>query len=339
MKFRANLRACISRSYLGHLKRLAFGVYGKRVLNNIIQTLYLYLCMVRRAKIKRIAIWRPFGIGDTLILHPLALKLKAIFPNAKLTVYTSRNQVSSDVAQRLPSVDRVITNPPDVYVHNFRKFLRKQFDLVLFPHYDQVYLRKYSKYFPLTHYMFSSVGLKESPEPLVYPLTYEEKKVSKSFQQSHGGYLVFVQQAGPYSRKRNWITRYWQQLIEMQERDVVLLGKGTDKMPDCVDMRNKTSIHEAAALINECRVFVSVVTGLLWVANAFKKPAVIIHGGYEPSELTRYDNSISIFSSTERSPCLTPYEDCECKVNCMEKISPETVNKKIQELLKEKTYC
>lgn len=296
-----------------------------------------------RKRIRKICIWRPWGIGDTIMLHPIAKSLKKEFSRARITFICSNDKTKIEVAKRIPSFDDICINPEGCStVANFKKVSKREFDLILSPFYENVYCMVFGNKFgidkPLIASLYSSIGLKpENNIKLEYNLTEEEKQFASEYKNRLGDYIVLVDKSGPFTTKRNWFNDYWQRLIDLQTLPVIIIGTSKNIFERCIDLRNKISIHQCAALIKECRLFIGVIAGPFWFTNVFEKEAVILNGGFEPPIFTQHPKSRHLFSDIDCAPCLDPLGECPFGMVCMKMIKPEIVNEKIKSVLNNKT--
>jgi hypothetical protein len=60
--------------------------------------------------------------------------------------------------------------------------------------------------------------------------------------------------------------------------DVVLLGHPGPEVPGALDLRGRTTLAQAAAVIRDCRAYVGIDSGLLWIAGSLQVPVVGIYG-------------------------------------------------------------
>ena len=56
--------------------------------------------------------------------------------------------------------------------------------------------------------------------------------------------------------------------------ELVALGKPGPPLPGAVDLRGRTTLAEAAAVIQSCRCYVGIDSGLMWIAGSLQVPTV-----------------------------------------------------------------
>jgi ADP-heptose:LPS heptosyltransferase len=50
------------------------------------------------------------------------------------------------------------------------------------------------------------------------------------------------------------------------------------EVPGVLDLRGRTTLAEAAAVIRDCRVYVGIDSGLMWIAGSLQAPVVGLYG-------------------------------------------------------------
>jgi ADP-heptose:LPS heptosyltransferase len=96
----------------------------------------------------------------------------------------------------------------------------------------------------------------------------------------------------------------------LEPETVVLLG-GTPRhadahAPGALDLRGRTTLAEAAAIIRDCRCYVGIDSGLMWIAASLQVPTVGIYGrSYVPAcEAFQPVNPRAIYLNANGSPGL-----------------------------------
>jgi len=268
------------------------------------------------------------GLGDTLILSPIARRLRE---DGNKVIFVAQTRLSLNVAKRVPDFDDVIMWDPRLA--SIAKIINASF-------WNQIILKKKTKnLIDLCAEIISCGDIKD--KTIKYRLSTGEERFALRYKKLFGDYLVFhtdCRKPESYNLKL-WPEEYWQRLIDMQKLPIVIIGTRIEtgySFKNCIDLRNKTTIHQAAALIKFSRLLVGIVSVSVWFGNAFDKEAVIIDGGWEPPILTQYEKSHHLFTTIECSPCLRGDNYCPYDLKCMKMIAPESVNRKIIEVLGEK---
>ncbi|MEA5091229.1 MAG: glycosyltransferase family 9 protein [Acidaminococcaceae bacterium] len=150
-------------------------------------------------------------------------------------------------------------------------------------------------------------------------------------------YVVLV--PGARWETKKWPPEYFAKLAGMFIADglyVVLAGSKEDERQgevikdlansprEIINLAGRTSLRELAALIKECRFYVSGDTGPLHIAAALHKPLVAIYGPTRPDRTGPYGNK-------EATVLVAPVECAGCLKKqcnnwfCMHKVTPEMV--------------
>ncbi len=196
------------------------------------------------------------------------------------------------------------------------------------------------RYLDVARYLGAKV---ESLDDVVFPmpnLDKEEASVKEKLAQKglKGDYIVIVPGARWWTKE--WPIEHYVTLSQMLAADgvSVVLAGGPDDAPKgkaikeksaedkVIDMTGQTSIRELAALIKNCRFFISADTGPLHFAAALKKPLVAMYGPTKADRTGPYgsDKARVILSPAKCAGCLK--KDCK-DWHCMHDITPEMVYK------------
>jgi len=102
-----------------------------------------------------------------------------------------------------------------------------------------------------------------------------------------------------------------------------------------IDLTGKTTLCQAAALLQRCRLFVGSDSSLLHIAAAMSTPTVSIFGPTNPEFFApKGEKNIVIKSKADCSPCFTYGKSPKCEDNiCMKSIRAEDVLSVVNELL------
>jgi hypothetical protein len=106
---------------------------------------------------------------------------------------------------------------------------------------------------------------------------------------------------------------------------LVQLGSVRDPaIPGTLDLRGRTSLREAAAVLAAADVFVGLEGFLTHLARAVDCPAVVILGGRAPAEIFGYRANTNLTSFPVCAPC-SRRTGCPHNMQCMGEISPASV--------------
>lgn len=123
--------------------------------------------------------------------------------------------------------------------------------------------------------------------------------------------------------------RYGAKILILGGKDEVKLAEKISSLMQTAKplvMVGKTTIGQAAALIEQCTLFVSNDSGLMHVAAAVKTPVIAIFGPTDPAKNAPFGNgNIVVRKGIACSPCLTYDKDgCKCPA-CMEAVTVDDV--------------
>ncbi len=107
--------------------------------------------------------------------------------------------------------------------------------------------------------------------------------------------------------------------------DIVQLGAPSDpELHGALDLRGRTSVRQAAAILSASRLFLGLVTGLMHLARAVECRSVIVYGGREHPSQSGYSANENLYWSGPCAPCWQR-NDCNYDRVCMSEILPEQV--------------
>lgn len=130
----------------------------------------------------------------------------------------------------------------------------------------------------------------------------------------------------PYPTK-DWASCNWEQVVSLLRPHawLVQLGSGSDPaLPVDEDLRGKTTLREAAAVLAGSAVFVGLEGFLTHLARAVDCPSVVVMGGRAPEEVFGYAANVNLVSAPTCAPCGLR-EGCPHDLECMKMIKPDTV--------------
>lgn len=136
-----------------------------------------------------------------------------------------------------------------------------------------------------------------------------------------------AQAAATPLQNKEWLPERFQAVVNALSRrfNFVQLGAAGDpKLDNVIDLRGKTSLRRAAAVLRGSRLFVGLVGGLMHLARAVDCPAVIVYGGRERPEISGYVCNRNIVARPPCSPCWQRNR-CEYGRACMTEIGADAV--------------
>lgn len=158
---------------------------------------------------------------------------------------------------------------------------------------------------------------------------------------SFGGFFsrqITVQSSGlsaaiPY-RNKEWGPDRFAAVARLlsPEFKLVQIGSAADPaLPVDLDLRGKTSLREAAAVLANSAVFLGLEGFLVHLARAVECPSVVVFGGRARPEVFGYSANHNLFTSPPCSPCGLR-NTCAFEMACMTSISPEAVRAAVVEV-------
>jgi ADP-heptose:LPS heptosyltransferase len=105
-------------------------------------------------------------------------------------------------------------------------------------------------------------------------------------------------------------------------------------LPDTADHRGRP-VLESAYIISRSATGVFLEGGMMHLAEAVRKPSVIVYGGMIRPEVSGYDRHENIATAPECGPCFTSYAamaECDSMI-CMKEISVERVIQAVSRVL------
>jgi ADP-heptose:LPS heptosyltransferase len=107
--------------------------------------------------------------------------------------------------------------------------------------------------------------------------------------------------------------------------DLVQLGAAEDpELPGAIDLRGRTSVRQAAAVLSQSHLFVGLATGLMHLARAVECRSVIVYGGREHPRQSGYSANENLYWDGVCAPCWLRNE-CDYDRRCMNEILPQQV--------------
>jgi len=106
---------------------------------------------------------------------------------------------------------------------------------------------------------------------------------------------------------------------------IIQLGLPNDPpLPNALDLRGRTTLREAAAILHQAALYVGPVGFLMHLARAVDCPAVIVYGGREKPWQSGYSGNLNLGSDMPCSPCWK-WNTCDYQRACLDHISVANV--------------
>ena len=277
-----------------------------------------------RTKLQRIVIKRKTAFGDVLLTTPVVNAIRQANPEAEIVVATQHGFIYRD-------------NPDVSYI------IGDKHQWVT----DGLYETMYD--LDLSYEMRPSMGIMQSyedvcgvkaldPFPRIF-LRQNDREFARTRIAPGKKWVVMHAQPSGWPGK-DWSGEKFDQVSRALRRrgyNVILVGTGRRLSIGCdVDLRETTSFHQMAAVMELADAYIGKDSLPLHVAQAFKKPIVAIFGSVDPSHiLIPSRRSIGITASPGKVDCLgchhrlpPPRTSGSChrdRVYCMEELTVDEV--------------
>ncbi len=126
---------------------------------------------------------------------------------------------------------------------------------------------------------------------------------------------------------KEWSPERFAQLAARLHRlvPVVQIGAAGDPpLPLAIDLRGRTSLRQAAAVLANSQAFVGQVGFLMHLARAVDCPAIIVFGGREAPWQSGYICNRNLYRALPCSPCWR-YNSCDYERRCLTDITVDEV--------------
>lgn len=134
---------------------------------------------------------------------------------------------------------------------------------------------------------------------------------------------------------KDWFPDRMQAVADALRGDAELVQLGSPADPaieGAVDLRGRTTLREAAAVLAGARLFIGMVGYLMHAAAATGTPSVVIYGGREHPDQSGYACNRNLFTALPCSPCWL-WHHCPYDRECMRRITADDVIAEARELL------
>lgn len=182
------------------------------------------------------------------------------------------------------------------------------------------------------------LGFGVEPYAMRVALAPADREFARRFIEQHSieaGYAVIC----PFTTRpqKHWFNDAWGALVsrlqdELRLKIVLLGGPGDRVAADAitraanriVDATGRTSLRQAAALIERARLLVGVDTGLMHMGTAFGIPTIALFGSTRPYLVTDAAKTVVLYKALPCSPCHRR-PTCAGAFTCMREIAPDEV--------------
>src|SRR4030067_2066103 len=158
--------------------------------------------------------------------------------------------------------------------------------------------------------------------------------------------IIGINTGASYGPAKRWLpdryAKLAEMLIERYNARIILFGSKDDKevaneiaslsSHKLINLAGKTSLSEATATIERCRLFITNDSGLMHIAAALNVPVIAIFGSTSPERTGPYGKGHHIiYKNVECSPCLK--RECPTDFKCMELISVDEVYSRAEKMI------
>jgi hypothetical protein len=129
------------------------------------------------------------------------------------------------------------------------------------------------------------------------------------------------------AENKQWPVERFQRVVDVLSLDhqVVQLGAtGDPPLRSTLDLRGRTTMRQAAAILSQSLCFIGLEGFLMHLARAVECRSVIVFGGRSTPEITGYPCNANHFTPLPCSPCFL-WSKCDFARECMTRISAPTV--------------
>ena len=282
---------------------------------------------------KRIDFWRARGMGDILMTTPLVREIKKAYPDYYLAYYCDANLMP--ILENNPFIDYVF---PINYISPEPPFMSYDLTGKVEDYRTEDGINKKNRlvrFFDLCGMEIRGVGLR----PLYFPTKDELSWAGQSLEK---GYVALV--TSSFAPQRSFNEERLSELANILIANgykVILLGQRfirgvSDKV---INLANKTSIREFAALISRCAVVVCGDTSAYHIAESLEVPSIVTFGTIPPyARVSTYKFCKALFGQSRCAPCWDlQYMALDChrpNPDCLKAITDDQILEALKEVIR-----
>lgn len=183
--------------------------------------------------------------------------------------------------------------------------------------------------------MCASAGLPPVGEPVPVIHLSEADVAAPQLPTPYAAVQSSVLSAAMPIRNKEWPPDRMQAVVDrLRDRlTIVQLGAATDPpLRGAEDLRGRTTLREAAAILSGAAVFVGMVGFLMHLARAVSTPAVVVFGGREHPAQSGYPGNENLFTAMHCSPCWL-WNRCPYDRECLARITADDVVAGVERVL------
>ncbi len=163
-----------------------------------------------------------------------------------------------------------------------------------------------------------------------FHLTQEERRNGKIV--SHQAAIMSAGTAKEFPmRNKEWVPGRFQEVVRALRGQFCFVHLGSVDDPPLdgvIDMRGKTTLRQAAAVLANSSTFVGQVGFLMHLARAVDCPGVVVYGGREAPWQSGYVANENLYTPLPCAPCWY-WNSCDYNRECMRLITSEAVVKAV----------
>ncbi len=313
---------------------------------------------IDKSKIKKMLFISLSNIGDIILTTPALRVLCEAFPEARMDIMVGPNGV--ELFKKHPAVFKVITYDKHIPMHEKRRLIRKlrkvKYDLIadmrnsLFPFllgakYRTSPIRvppksvRHKKQEHIWKLSSMGIGLDRANTPFYIHIPEEDNDyIEKLMMGLDKDRLIIAISPGAKSEIKRWpgenYTKLTERLAKELDAQIIMVGDKADSplirdisMPvkhDIVDLSNKTTLCQLAALLSRCDLLITNDSAPLHIAGAVDTKVLAIFG---PTDSKSYGPTGIKDSIAQKrlhcSPC--GKAQCEFEHECMRQLKVSEV--------------
>lgn len=293
------------------------------------------------------------GLGGHLMWTPVIKELKKRCPNRKIVLVKSKgrrfsevdllrkNSLMEDIKSEIFLNNPNLTKLVDVGIKDDVLYM----DLVLRnnSYYAEV-CDKQVKFNNNSKHIIEGFGrsyqIEELEKKCELFLTEREKQKVKKVTENLGSFITIEPHAKlDFTPNKCWEGKKWQDVVDVLSKDysiVQISAKGKSVLRGVEDLTGILSFREACGVIGESSLFVSTEGGLVHAANAVGVKTVVIYTGWQPMNLTAYEDNINLYPDIDCAPCGLLIK-CPINIKCNDCISTVDVVDAVKNAFRKKT--
>jgi ADP-heptose:LPS heptosyltransferase len=259
-----------------------------------------------------VRVCRPFGIGDAIMATAACRALQRRGLRVEFQCY----EQSASLLTGAACIDRLVTEdvpnrPSDLFLKYpfWEGFPRKPLDR------------------HVAVYYLEQAGCGSDPHEYELPVSEAAReRACKLIGRKDTSYVTVHPYPG-FSVNRAWPLERWSALINRLSREVevlVLGGPGDPPLDAGRSLNGRTSLPEAAALVADARLNLTIDSWTQHAAWALGTPTVVLFGPTNPTGFG-YPEHRNLWAAPECAPCYREMQDVCADLVCMRELTVEAV--------------